>query len=51
MMNMKEQGEWPQVRLDSGLAGNWLHSDFRDVGLSYVLPMYEKMFELGNLDQ
>ena len=51
MMNMKEQGQWPQVRLNSGLAGNWLHSDFRDVGLSYVLPMYEKIIDIGKFDQ
>ena len=51
MMTMKENGQWPQIRLDAGVGGNWLHSDFRDVALSYVLPMYEKIIELGSFDQ
>jgi hypothetical protein len=51
MMTMKENGQWPEIRLNAGVGGNWLHSDFRDVALSYVLPMYEKMIELGSFDQ
>tara|TARA_B100001093_G_scaffold493945_1_gene536777 strand:- start:713 stop:1030 length:318 start_codon:yes stop_codon:yes gene_type:complete len=52
MMDMKEGGgSWPSSRTSTNLGGDWLHSDFRNVGLSYVLPMYEKMLEIGGLDQ
>jgi hypothetical protein len=29
---------------------DWIHSDFRDVAITYVWPMYEKMIELGKLN-
>jgi hypothetical protein len=32
-------------------AGKWLHSDFKNVPLSFVHKMYTKMIELGGLDE
>jgi hypothetical protein len=31
--------------------GEWRHSDFKDVGLPYVYPMYQAMIDRGGLDQ
>lgn len=46
MMNLKtEDGKFPRAE------GDWVHSDFRDVTFSYVIPMYEKMVELGKLEK
>jgi hypothetical protein len=44
MMNMKN-GDWPRA------SGDWLHSDFRDVALSYVVEMYEEMVNTGKLNK
>lgn len=30
---------------------DWRHSDFKDVGLPYVYPMYQAMIDRGGLDQ
>ena len=30
---------------------DWLHSDFKDVALHFVYPMYEKMITLAKLDE
>lgn len=43
-------GQWP-AEGHSGLSKkNWLHSDFYGVALSHVYLMYEKMIEIGKLD-
>ena len=44
MMELKNGG-WPRG------SGDWVHSDFRDVAFSYVLPMYEEMIFEGGLDR
>ena len=44
MMTMKN-GDWPRNH------GDWFHSDFRDVALSYVVAMYKKMITEGKLDK
>ncbi len=31
--------------------GDWRHSDFKDVGLPYVYPMYQAMIDRGGLSQ
>jgi hypothetical protein len=31
--------------------GEWRHSDFKDVGLPYVYPMYQAMIDRGGLNQ
>lgn len=31
--------------------GDWRHSDFKDVGLPYVYPMYQAMIDRGGLNQ
>lgn len=31
--------------------GAWRHSDFKDVGLPYVYPMYQAMIDRGGLNQ
>lgn len=42
---------WPSG-IDSGDGGvRWRHSDFKDIALRYVYPMYDKMIEVGELKQ
>ncbi|MDP3072043.1 MAG: putative Ig domain-containing protein [Opitutaceae bacterium] len=43
------QGGWPTDGHSGQNANRWLHSDFRNVALPYVHPMYLKMIELGGL--
>ena len=45
-----EDSPWPthSFQIDPD---DWLHGDFKDVAIQYVYPMYEKMIELGNLDE
>ena len=47
-----DPAEWPTEghTADSDLNGAWLHSDFRNVALPYVVPMYEEMINRGTLD-
>ena len=41
---------WPQDRLsDPILKEDWLHSDFRNVAMSYVYRMYDVMLDKGDL--
>lgn len=49
MMNLKNGG-WPRTGGSTGV-GDWVHSDFRDVAFSCVLPMYQEMIDLGKLDE
>jgi len=40
---------WPASRMDlPGVGSKWLHSDFRNVALPYVFPVYEKMIEISS---
>ncbi len=42
---------WPSG-IDSADGGmRWRHSDFKDISLRYVYPMYDKMIEIGELKQ
>jgi len=43
--------QWTVEGHEGNDGGKWLHSDFRNVALSYVYKMYEKMIELGGLDE
>ena len=44
-------GQWPTEQHSGDAAGNWLHSDFRNVALPYTYPMYLEMISLGGLDE
>ena len=46
-----KQNGWPQSRLnDKDLISRWLHSDFTDVSLNYVKPVYESIIQIGGLN-
>lgn len=46
-----DAAQWPtEGHEDAEDSGQWLHSDFYGVALSHVYKMYEKMIELGELD-
>jgi hypothetical protein len=41
---------WPFERLkDDSLKNDWLHSDFRNIALPYVYPVYESMLDITQL--
>ncbi len=46
-------GQWPTEghTFDAAAANAWLHSDFRNVALQYVYPMYEIMINKGPLNE
>jgi len=49
--NGRHSGEWPsEDHGGAGESGRWLHSDFRNVALPYVSPMYQQMINLGGLN-
>ncbi len=41
---------WP-AHEKANAPGDWMHSDFKDVSLQFVHPMYKKMIDLGKLDE
>ncbi len=47
-----DSNEWPTEghTADAESNGAWLHSDFRNVALPYVVPMYEEMINRGTLN-
>ena len=45
------QGQWPTEEHSGDAAGDWLHSDFRNVALPFVHPMFEGMINLGGLNE
>jgi hypothetical protein len=48
---MTDSEQWPtEGHEDDEAVNQWLHSDFYGVALSHVYLMYEKMIELGGLD-
>ena len=49
MKNPKAKDSWP-VKFDKR-PNDWLHSDFKDVALPYLYPLYKKFIELGELDK
>jgi hypothetical protein len=49
MKNPKAKLSWP-VKFKSR-PNDWLHSDFKDVALPYLYPLYKKFIELGELDK
>lgn len=52
MPGLRDAGSlgWPQERIVNGpFDFNWLHSDFRNVAMPYVYPVYEQMLDNGNL--
>jgi hypothetical protein len=42
---------WPNEGHSGEASGDWLHSDFRNVALPYVYPMYEAMITKGDLNE
>jgi hypothetical protein len=43
--------EWPvHPNVPDDQPQNWAHSDFKDVAIPYIYPLYQKMIEVGNLD-
>ncbi len=50
-IQFKTDQQWPSEEHSGDATGDWLHGDFRNVALSYVYGMYEKMIELGGLDE
>ncbi len=45
-----DENQWPTEGHDGKSNKKWIHSDFYGVALSHVYKMYEKMIELGTLD-
>lgn len=47
--NMEDQGRsgWPASR---GGNNDWIHSDFKNISLNSVTPMYQRMIDIGGLD-
>lgn len=43
-------GVWPTNSFQNN-PGDWLHGDFKDVSFQYLHPMYQKMIDLGKLDE
>lgn len=53
-LNMEEMRDreglsWPDSRSRSGWSTRWLHSDFRDVAMPYVYPVFDEMLKIGGL--
>jgi hypothetical protein len=44
------QGSWP-VHPKAKLPGDWMHSDFKDVSLHFIHPMYKKMIDSAELNK
>ena len=42
-------GKWPTDGHDSDRRGRWIHSDFKNVALPYVQPMFQEMIARGGL--
>ena len=45
-----QDAEWPvhpHTRTDEA----WAHSDFKDVAIQHVYPLYEEMIKIGGLDE
>ena len=41
---------WPEEKIVGGEFDlHWLHSDFRNMAMPYVYPVYEQMLDIGNL--
>jgi hypothetical protein len=53
MQSLKtDASKWPSEKHESNeSSGRWLHSDVREVAFCYLYKMYEKMINLGNLNQ
>lgn len=47
----RDPNDWPSEDHDDESSGDWLHSDFRNVALPYVYPMYQQMINKGALDE
>jgi hypothetical protein len=53
-VDMEDKGrapdKWPADGHDSDRRGRWIHSDFKNVALPYVHPMYHEMIARGGLN-
>jgi hypothetical protein len=51
--DMEEEGRdssrWPAEGHGGFRTGNWIHSDFKNLALLYVAPMYDAMISKGGL--
>jgi len=45
----RDKSSWPAEGHDDDRRGRWIHSDFKNVALPYVYPMYQKMITEGAL--
>ena len=43
-------GKWPADGHDGLRVNRWIHSDFKNVALPYVHPMFQKMITTGGLN-
>jgi hypothetical protein len=43
-------GKWPAGGDDGLRVNRWIHSDFKNVALPYVHPMYHEMIARGGLN-
>ena len=50
LKNLQGVNSWPTDSAQNN-PGDWLHSDFKDIALPYIHPMYQKMIDLAELDK
>jgi hypothetical protein len=48
--SLKSDGVWPTHKYQNNRE-DWLHGDFKDVAFQYLHPMYQKMIDLGKLNE
>jgi len=46
----RDPSKWPADGHDSDRRGRWIHSDFKNVALPYVQPMFQEMITRGGLN-
>jgi hypothetical protein len=49
LKSLTGQGSWPVKYPEH--PNDWLHSDFKDVSLHFIHPMYKKMIDLAELNK
>jgi len=45
----RDPSKWPAEGHGGFRTGNWIHSDFKNLALLYVAPMYDAMMSKGGL--
>jgi hypothetical protein len=46
----RDSSKWPAEGHDRERRGRWIHSDFKNVALPYVQPMFQEMITRGGLN-